>query len=850
MKLKKDFKHQLIFICFIIIIAVISQVIIFDNILIDVYSWHLVQPETVEGGLVLLILLMCYFLINRVVRTKYSFYLVILFTSIYIININLFVPLIFVIFYFEIIISIGRFINRKVKIQTDEESFIFYLKNFLIGFTMWSLVNLLLSLIGLGTINIIRVVTIVLFIISISKGIKKPFIWFFIEKLKLSSKKEKDLLSILGVLILALLSKSNRAIDYDSIWYGLRPEYVLVGDNSFFDNLGLVQFVHFYPKLFEFFTLPLSDLRDNSFIYTINIIFFVLSLFIIYLLIESFRKNSFYSLLGTLMIATIPAFANISATAKPDIFSIFFTLFGIYLLWIFIKTGDKKELVFGFASLLLTFGGKSTSFLYTPFIVIGFFVMIVYLSKKHYWQLNLLGNFRKGCSSYWLLLGSITVLLLTIYRTYKLTGYPVYPAGIGLWNKLGFEPKYPITSEHNVDGLSINFSIQGLLERWYKLLLDPKDFPHIIMLWTGNSVAFLLIIILLLILFNQFKINKFYTSSLFIFCSPVILIGIFFASFMLNGGDGNYFLIPIILAFVCFYTLLINNIKIDSIRIWVLRGLLLFLPIQILTSFVSHSSWSWGTQEYSTNLKIYQIESNENFFEINGLKEIAKYIEDIPSKTRAIGFGQEQILNRLPTRYENITGIASPHLGNSNIISSEYNFRRYLEWSKVDFIILPKEKIDGFEYVKNVISKFNDDPTVIKIEARDYILMDIRRDKKIGNTLDTAILEEGWYEKEENFRWINKKSTAIFQSGDRGKIIIEGIVPERFKQINLSIFVNGNILVNEAIKQGEFQIEKAIPKNDLLKIEIRADKSFVPNKEGMSNDVRELSIIVKNIETN
>ncbi|MDD1504956.1 glycosyltransferase family 39 protein [Lysinibacillus sp. CNPSo 3705] len=830
-----------------ILCALLFQIIVFDNILIDVYSWHLKQPETIEGGILLLILLFCYVLVNRYFKTKYSFVIVALITMLYLINSNLFVPTVLTILYFEVFFSIGSCINRKFYKHINNNNISFYLKSFLVGFVVWAAINLFLSLIGYGSISNIRLVTLILFIISIHKGINKPFSFFLIEKLDRFTKNEKDLISCLVVLILALLSKSNRAIDYDSIWYGLRPEYVLVGENSFFDNLGLVQFVHFYPKLFEYFTLPLSDLGDYSFIYCINIIFFILSLIIIFGILNEILNNSFYSIIGTIILGTIPAFANISTTAKPDIFSIFFILLGIYYLLNFINQNKSEELIFGISSLVLSLGGKSTSFLYVPFIGLGFLISMIIYIKKYKKQYFLFSNLYKIKSLYWILVTSLFIFFIICYRTFKLTGYPIYPSGLGLWNKLGFEAKYPVTSEHNVTGLDVTFSLSGIIDRWYKLLFDPKDYEHIIMLWTGNTTFFLILIILLFILTKNFKINFISKLQVFFF-APVILVGIFFATFMINGGDGNYFLIPIILTFIALYTVLRGSVKNSTLQKWINIGIIIFLPTQLLITFISHSSWQWGTQEFTTNLNIYQQESNDLLFETNGLNEIEQYIRKIPNKTRSIGFGDEQVLNHLSTRFENIPGIVSNHLGNESIISSELDFYKYLEWAKIDFLILPREEIKGFENVKKVISQLENDEAIVKIEAQNYYLLDLRQMNLENNIWGRSVLNNGWYSDEGNYRWIAKSASASIRSGDIGELIIEGIVPDNYDEVTLLLVVDGEIMRSDILKSGEFQIKQKLNKNETMEIEIKTDKSFVPKKNGNSNDVRELSIIINNLE--
>ncbi|WP_153062618.1 hypothetical protein [Metasolibacillus meyeri] len=710
------------FFVFFAIIALLMQIIVFENILIDVYKWHLKQPETIEGFIQTILILLSFLVISRFVSKKYRLFLICLVTILYLMNTNLLLPVLAAVLYFEVIISIGIFITKKYYQKSlNDDSLIYYLRAFFVGFIIWGIIVLTFSGLGLGTINNVRVITILLFLFSLLNGFNKPFSLFLIKQIQMFSLREKGILSVLTVMILTLFVKSNRAIDYDSIWYGLRPEYVLVGENSFFDNLGLVQFIHFYPKLFELFTLPLSNLKDYSFIYSINITFFIMTMIIIYKLINLFLENRFVSLIGTLVLCSIPAIANISATAKPDIFSVFFIVFGVYQLLNFIYKQNNESLIFGFSSLIISLGGKSTSFLYVPIILIGFLLIMIYFRK----QLSIFNTLVQIKSYLWILLVSIFVLLFTCYRTFKLTGYPVYPAGLGLWNKMGFKAKYPVTSEHSVDGLEVHTVFTEMSIRWYKLLFDPADFGHIIMLWVGNVTAFMFLVSVVFLIFKESRKLKREMVGLIIFMTPITLVGIFFGTFMRNGGDGNYFLIPIIFSFIALFVWL-NVTSNKQQRRWLNICLAVFLPFQLSLTFVSHPSWKWGTQEFSSNLNVYTLENNATLMEVNGLVAIEDYLLNSKEITRTIGFGVAQTLNHLPTRFEHIEGIASDHLGNSKIIATEKDFLGYILWAKIDCIIIPQERADGYETVKNVIQILENDVQLIKIETPQYILYDLR----------------------------------------------------------------------------------------------------------------------------
>ena len=108
------------------LIVVILQVIATKNILVDVYKWQLVQRESVEGGIAIIVVLMMILLVNFLKRTRIRILLIAIISLLYLFSTNLFLPVVVGVIYFEMIISIGIFIKAIV----SKKQAIFSIKTF------------------------------------------------------------------------------------------------------------------------------------------------------------------------------------------------------------------------------------------------------------------------------------------------------------------------------------------------------------------------------------------------------------------------------------------------------------------------------------------------------------------------------------------------------------------------------------------------------------------------------------------------------------------------------------------------------------------------------------------------
>lgn len=107
----------------------------------------------------------------------------------------------------------------------------------------------------------------------------------------------------------------------------------------------------------------------------------------------------------------------------------------------------------------------------------------------------------------------------------------------------------------------------------------------------------------------------------------------------------------------------------------------------------------------------------------------------------------------------------------------------------------------------------------------------------------------GFYQKENGYRWISDVASGRFKSGHDGKMVFSGEVPKLLGEVEVSIFQGYDLKMKKKIT-GAFDLNIDVDKNSDLDITIKVDKFFVPKTEGMSGDERKLSLIIKNLQFN
>ncbi len=733
-------------------LSLLFQYLPFKNLMTEgVYRWHVTQPEFVQGGVELLVLLAALVLAATVLKEKIGLVTVIVLSALYLRLHQVLEPVLLAIVYFEIVISLGSWSLRLLRISGEaDQQQDHYLQAFLAGFIGWSTLAIVLSALGYGTFSHLRIMTGLAGIVSVTKGFNQPLIVALCRSVLDASKKERIVAVALVTLVLAVFAKANTAFDYDSLMYGLRPEHVLIGARSFFDDLGMLDTVYYYPKLLELFLAPLSDLGAYSFIYAGNILFLVLLAMTIQAFLRSLDFPCFESLLITLVICCLPVVANMAATAKTDTFTTFMIVAASYYLWMAARNRDLRFLLTGCAAAVLSFGGKPTSILFTPLILFGWCISTLIMKKRMPFravreqQARPLSIRAEGV----LLALAVLVILGVYFRTYLLTGYPLYNISDTLnsiWEKVGFTIRYPLSTKVGVTGLGepvlSDFRVSEILKFWYEIYFDPARLEHFLPVWTGNVNLYLFILAGML-LYNKRNWNAEF-SFLLIMLAPLLVAGhIIAATFPLvaRGGDGNYYLPQVVLSVVLFSQPFITRFR-DRKTIIILC-VIPFIFFQSAFMFVSHFSWAYGTSAFDGRLNkpfLTQQENNRILFEKNGMKEIAEYVAQQPRRARAIGIGDERILHRLPCRFEPANEWARINK-KRYLMHRENELLEYLQWARIDYLILPNNPKNG--YVLSTFDTLEKSPQVRKVAAERYYLLDISRVREAAPEVLAARMSE------------------------------------------------------------------------------------------------------------
>lgn len=617
-----------------------------------------------------------------------------------------------------------------------------FLARFVIGAASWLVGALILSAFELGTIPHLRYFTIALALVSVAAARGKPISLAMLRRFEQLSSKDRILVLFLLVLILTQFGKANYGTDYDSTWYGLRPERVLVGPDSLFDDLKLVHYVYYYPKHFEALTLPLASLNKGTFIIAFNVILLGLSFLAVFQLGRELDFDRTGALLITALAGSLPAFSNMASTAKTDTMMSLYAFVSVLFLWKWCKEQRAIDFSYGLAALLGMAGTKINAYAYAPLLGIGFLVVGLWLRHTNEQKIQSGGAAQPAIRSQGATWKTASFVIPGIaacafgglaMRTWVLTGVPTMPAFVDIWNRLGLSRKYPWNnSEFGFIWAPIG-SLSEMVDHWYRLLFDPQQYPHYVMAWPGNVGFFSACAIV--ILFIVGAVSRKRQIAFLSACLPLMLGGIATACLIRRhaegGTDGNYYVVPIVLTVLSVAGILAGaGGKIRAVMVTCCVGfILLHLPVM----FVSHWSWHPGTQAFSLALDETLFDADaaaEERLKKAGAWEIEEYLRRYPHAGLCVGFsnGEESALHRLSCTHEDFEQIGAQFWP---LFSSESSFKQYLAWARPDLFIIPKSLSFHASRlgtaVRIVFDELAANPDVVKIDSANYSALDLSR---------------------------------------------------------------------------------------------------------------------------
>ena len=336
--------------------------------------------------------------------------------------------------------------------------------------------------------------------LQIFRDIKRFF--FFLEK----DFQEGALYPLVFALPFFILqmNRSNVALDYDSLRYGLRSAYVLFPE-SFFSAHGQINSVYSYPKGLELLTYPLNYLPGYGFLLSFSLWTYLALALVFGLLLFHFQKNRKKLYIGILCFFLLSSVGNMSLTMKTDLFTLLLQLSALY----FFLKGKRLQSCF---LLFFSYSFKPTAVVFSTLLGIVFlFTMLLECFGKRSTKANTKENINinantginsntnhntiqvkgeKWTSELPFVLFSVVYTGLITLRTFLITGLPFSTTFTGIFKAIGFHVNWPFNLDAHVDysgELSLSESTFSFFRRLLSFLIYPvgEDMAHVAIAWSG-----------------------------------------------------------------------------------------------------------------------------------------------------------------------------------------------------------------------------------------------------------------------------------------------------------------------------------------------------------------------------
>ena len=332
----------------------------------------------------------------------------------------------------------------------------------------------------------------------------KDFKWFlaFLEK----DFQEGTLYPLVFALPFFILqmNRSNVALDYDSLRYGLRSAYVLFPE-GFFSAHGQINSVYSYPKGLELLTYPLNYLPGYGFLLSFSLWTYLALALVFGLLLFHFQKNRKKLYIGILCFFLLSSVGNMSLTMKTDLFTLLLQLSALY----FFLKGKRLQSCF---LLFFSYSFKPTAVVFSTLLGIVFLsIMLLECFGKRSTKANTKENINinantginsntnpntiqakreKWTSELPFVLFSVVYTGLITLRTFLITGLPFSTTFTGIFKAIGFHVNWPYNLDAHVDysgELSLSESTFSFFRRLFSFLFYPvgEDMEHVAIAWSG-----------------------------------------------------------------------------------------------------------------------------------------------------------------------------------------------------------------------------------------------------------------------------------------------------------------------------------------------------------------------------
>lgn len=623
--------------------------------------------------------------------------------------------------YIEILLYIGRsFLTLFLKGERTESAGV----SFLAGSMVWGTAAVIMSLLGAGTIEELRILTIGLFLTALLNpgsriAIDDILVVRYIKYL--NDNKGIELLANLFFILIMMIScaRVNTYVDYDSYWYALYTDKCLFGDNSFYDFLGYMDFVYYYPKFKELLMAPISGLGLPGYLISVNLWIMVLCVIEVYhFLTESIRENRIQIFSVLYLLFSTVCIVGISGTAKSDALSYLYMLILILYFVRYNRTGTPFFLWISFSAGLMSYTVKYTSFLFSTLVFIVIFIVMVRRGASG--KIKLTGMRKSGIV---LLLLAAFVLGGILYRTYVLTGYPTYREAKGVWDAAGFQAMPYFGAE--ISEKPENVFLPG---RILTALFDVGNGGKLRHTWTGNYTFFLILCLIV-------QCRKRENDSNRVLCAitAVLTAASFYFLVTMASPDGNYFSIPIIVCTCYVFIRMTESVYWQIYRNWFTLILGGFLLLNLVFVFFTHPSSRPAVRYWEDTVSVMKTEgekyeTDETELKSLGVYELNEKLKDTDGKRLILADGDDTRACMMNARVQLAWGVFQKYLSGAGIESYE-DFVGYVDYVKLDGVLVAKDGSDLHqflrfrEYVARYIAEYG---CVEQMDMEKYVFYRLR----------------------------------------------------------------------------------------------------------------------------
>lgn len=629
-----------------------------------------------------------------------------------------FLPMVVSAVYLISLLAIGRFLRKRVFFRGtvwERPYFSFYM-DFLFGASFAIVVYCLLSALGVGKIAWMRLSVYALGVVALGfdfSSISCQCIrgWQTLSWMLAGSGASREIPRRVRrawtlaagwcvLMFLIQVGRLNIALDFDTLWYGVRSQYIVAGGTGLYENPGLVGMVYVYSKGFEVLTLPLCDLASHSYLTFFNLWLAVLGIGAMVWnakLLTSNRKQetgkklTYRSVLPGIMAAvltvSVPGIMNMALTAKADLITWLLQLImlGCFFQYIHVYENHWIFLSGAAGSYFLSLTMKPTSLVFSTavFGMMGLYLLWFWFHERGA-VADLFHHMVRLIGSLCLPFGALAGIWA---RTMKITGMPVTSVFTSIFALFGFKMKYPFATSELPQNYQEESTLHVLARRIWQMLMQPQgeDMGHVILAWGTSLMAVLIVMLVLYGILSKKgeEQSRIWNAALVIFV-PFVIVSLISLS-MLYQIDGNYFML--------LYSMLILGAcramaYFKKIGFYPLASKCL-APLLVLNLIVTAiSSWAWTAGFSEMHLlnkgRVNHRAQEQARMEEKGNTLIWQEVSQDP-ENRVIAFGTHPYCLQFPCNVESYKDITSPW-GNVELVNSPEAFETYMAYAKTDYV--------------------------------------------------------------------------------------------------------------------------------------------------------------------